>query len=208
MAITGYDYDYAGSGQITAVNIPGIAADNTFTGTQSFSGTINSSSTTTGTVKISGGLGVTQGIVANAVWGAAWNDLADLIVVPSYTKLEPGYAYCFNGTDYYKSPEYLASNFIGIHSDTAGFRMGYQENKKQLCVGVAGFILAYIDKEYSTGTPLTVTESGYLTEMKAEDLLKYPHRMVGTFWKKETAKKWGPKDQEIDVNGRMWIKVR
>lgn len=208
MAITGYDYNYTGNGEITTVNIPGLTSNNTFTGTQSFSGSVNSTSTSTGTVIINGGLGVTDGVIAGAVWGAIWNDLADCLVVPDDTKLEPGYAYCFDGEKYYKSDRYLADGFIGIHSDTAGFKMGYQENKNQFNVGVGGFILIYIDKEYETGTPLTITEGGMLTAIKEEDIVNNPHKIVGTFWKKEPKEKWGPKGQEVNVNGRCWIKIR
>ena len=208
MAITGYDYNYTSGGAVTTVNIPGTTANNTFTGGQSFLGNIQSTSTTTGTLKIAGGLGVTEGIIANEVWGAVWNDLADCIAVPEDTELEPGYAYCFDGQKYYKSTKYMDDGFIGIHSDTAGFSMGYKQTRKQLKAGIAGFILAYIDQEYPVGTPLTLTEGGKLTKIKEKDIPGNPHKIIGTFWKKEPAEKWGPKGQEVKVNGRYWIKVK
>lgn len=213
MAITGYDYNYTGDGKQTTVNIPGRTANNTgtgaFTGSQSFFGsTAAKSDLTAGTLVISGGLGVQNGVMANSVWGAVWNDLADCIIVPDDTELEPGYAYCFNGQKYYKSTKYMDDGFIGIHSDTAGFSMGKQSGKKQLQVGVAGFILVYVDKEYPVGTPLTLGDNGKLTKLKDEDILMNPHKIIATFWKKEPNRKWGPVGEEVEVNGRMWVKVR
>lgn len=208
MAITGYDYDYAGTGTIITVNIPGLAANNTFTGSQTFLGNENATNTTSGVVRITGGLGVSGGVMANEVWGAVWNDLADCLSVPEDTDLEPGYAYCFDGEHYYKSSKYMDDGFIGIHSDTAGFSMGYSQSRKQLKAGVAGFILTYIDQEYPIGTPLTIGENGKLTKIKNEDILGNPHKIIGTFWKKEPAEKWGPEGKEVLVNGRMWVKVK
>lgn len=208
MAITGYDYDYTGTGKTITVNLPGRTVNNIFTGTQTFLGNEVSSSTSTGTVVISGGLGVTQGIIADSVWGAVWNDLADCIKVPEDTLLDPGYAYCFNGEKYYKSTKYMDDGFIGIHSDTSGFALGKSFSEKQLQIGVAGFILTYVDQEYPVGTPLTITENGYLTKIKEKDILESPHKVIAVFWKSELQKTWGPKGKEIEVNGRMWVKIK
>ena len=85
--------------------------------------------------------------------------------------------------------------------------MGKRENEKQMNVAVAGFVLAYVDKEYSVGTPLTCKENGILTKLKEEDISKNPHKIVGTFWKAEPCEKWGAEGKEVEVNGRMWVKV-
>lgn len=199
-----YDND-----RVTQVDVPALSGNNTFTGTQTFIGNVNSSSTSTGTVKVSGGVGVTHNVVAGAVYNAVWNDLVDCIEVPEEIMLEPGYAYCFDGKTYYKSTKYLDDGFIGIHSDTAGFVMGDKANKKQLKAGVAGFILAYVDrKDYPVGTPLTVTKNGCLTAIKPEDSSKYSYKIVATFWKKEPNKFWGPENKKVIVNGRCWVKVK
>lgn len=97
---------------------------------------------------------------------------------------------------------------IGLHSDTAGFCMGRRTDVKQMYVGVAGFVLAYVDEEYPIGTPLTCGENGMLTKLKEEDISKNPHKIIGTFWKKEPSEKWGPVGKEVLVDGRMWVKVR
>lgn len=199
-----YAYDDAG----IPISVATLGGANTFTGPITFSNTTASTSTSTGAVVISGGLGVQGNIYGSKVWGCVWNDLADCIDVPENTDLEYGYCYCFDGENYYKSTGYLDDGIIGIHSDTAGFCMGKRENEKQMSVAVAGFVLAYVDKEYLVGTPLTCKENGVLTKLKEEDISKNPHKIVGTFWKTEPCEKWGAEGKEVEVNGRMWVKVR
>ena len=199
-----FAYDDAG----LPIAVATLDGANTFSGPITFSSTTASTSTSTGAVVISGGLGVQGNIYGSKVWGCVWNDLADCIEVPESTDLEYGYCYCFDGENYYKSTEYLNDGIIGIHSDTAGFCMGKKENEKQMNVAVAGFVLAYVDKEYSVGTPLTCKENGILTKLKEEDISKNPHKIVGTFWKTEPCEKWGAEGKEVEVNGRMWVRVK
>ena len=199
-----FAYDDAG----LPIAVATLDGANTFSGPITFSSATASTSTSTGAVVISGGLGVQGNIYGSKVWGCVWNDLADCIDVPESTDLEYGYCYCFDGENYYKSTEYLNDGIIGIHSDTAGFCMGKKENEKQMNVAVAGFVLAYVDKEYSVGTPLTCKENGILTKLKEEDISKNPHKIVGTFWKTEPCEKWGAEGKEVEVNGRMWVRVK
>ena len=146
-------------------------------------------------------------VVCSKVVGAVFNDLADSIPVDDDCNLEHGYCYCFDGEKYTKSSKYLDEGIIGIHSDTYGFKMGDEEGKKKMDVAVSGFVLAYVDKEYKPGTPLTCTENGYLTEIKREDKIEYPERIVATYWKNEPADEWGSKDGKVKVNGRKWVKI-
>ena len=146
-------------------------------------------------------------VLCSKVTGAVFNDLADSIPVDDDCNLEHGYCYCFDGEKYTKSSKYLDEGIIGIHSDTYGFKMGDEEGKKKMDVAVSGFVLAYVDKEYKPGTPLTCTENGYLTEIKREDKIEYPERIVATYWKSEPADEWGSDDRKVKVNGRKWVKV-
>ena len=98
----------------------------------------------------------------------------------------------------------MEQGVIGIHSDTAGMVMGSKPNTKELHCGVAGFCLAYVDKEYPVGTPLTCTDGGILTELKIEDMKRHPESLVATFYKKETKSKW----YGVFVDDRMWVKVK
>lgn len=142
------------------------------------------------------------------VHDAVWNDLIDLIPVDDACDLEFGKVYCFDGNHYYQSQEYMPAGLIGINSDTGGFVMGHKEGVKELQCSVAGFVLAYVDKEYPVGTPLTAGPDGYLTEMKLEDKPYYPERILATYWKSEPSKTWGNSLRQIQVNGRKWVKVK
>lgn len=142
------------------------------------------------------------------VHDAVWNDLIDLIPVDEECELEFGKVYCFDGNHYYQSQEYMPAGLIGINSDTGGFVMGHKEGVKELQCSVAGFVLAYVDKEYPVGTPLTAGPDGYLTEMKLEDKPYYPERILATYWKSEPSKTWGNSLRQVQVNGRKWVKVK
>lgn len=183
-------------------------AAQTFEGAKTFNDKTDSNAElTAGAVIIKGGLSVVKNIYAAAVHNAVWNDLADCIPVDDECKVEPGYCYCFDGEKYYKSSKYLDEGIIGIDSDTYGMNMGRKPNLNQMDVAVAGFVLAYVDKEYKPGTPLTCTENGYLTEIKKEDKIEYPERIVATYWKSEPADEWGSENRKVRVNGRKWVKV-
>lgn len=193
------DFDYRGRANTWS-------AVNTF----SSSSDVNSgSSTASGAIIASnGGIWAAGGIRGNKVYNAVWNDLADCIPVDDECELTPGYCYCFDGEKYYKSSKYLDDGIIGIHSDTYGMHMGYKDNCKQMDVAVAGFVLAYVDKEYPVGTPLTCTENGYLTQIERSDKMEYPEKIVATYWKNEPSEYWGGEKDKIKVNGRKWVKIK
>ena len=142
------------------------------------------------------------------ITGAVFNDLADAIPVGEGDVLEAGYCYGFDGEHYTKTSEYMQKSYIGIHSDTYGFKLGHEEGKEKLNVAVSGFVLAYVDKEYEVGTPLTCTSDGHLTEIKLEDKIKYPERVIATYWKNEPNEEWGPEGNKVRVNGRRWVKIK
>lgn len=159
------------------------------------------------------GVGVAKQVVGDNVYNAVWNDLIDCIEVPEDTELEYGYAYCTDGVNFYKAKSYMDPGYIGIHSDTAGFCMGDKGTSHQLKAAVAGFVLAYVDEDYAPGTPLTVTENGYLTKLKEEDMTSNPQALVGTYWKEEPFEYWGfekglTDNLLVEVNGRKWIRIK
>ena len=171
-------------------------------------GDVTSGSTSGALTVSAGGIYAKSGIKSDTgVYNAIWNDLADCIPVDDKCKVEPGYCYCFDGEKYYKSTKYLDEGIVGIDSDTYGMNMGRKPDLNQMDVAVAGFVLAYVDKEYKPGTPLTCTENGYLTEIKKEDKIEYPERIVATYWKSESADEWGSDSRRVKVNGRKWVKV-
>ena len=173
----------------------------TFGGEKTFSATTASSSTTTGAVKISGGLGVAGHIYAGAVHNAVWNDLVDCMEVPEDTSLEFGYCYSWKDDSVIKSSR-SSKNCIGIHSNTAGFVMG-EKKTKTIQAAVAGFVLAYVDKLYPEGTPLTWGDNGTLTKCSLLKRILHPERIIATFYKEEKEEKW----HNLPVSGRHWVKI-
>ena len=179
-------------------------------------GDINSSSpqrfTNTGsgsiipTVAVDGGCYFTGGIQATKIFNAVWNDLSDRIEID--IKPEPGYAYSLKNGHYQKTSKYMEQGYIGIHSDTSGFEMGGKDTEFELNTSVAGFVLAYVDKVYKPGTPLTVTKDGKLTKIRAIGRILHPEMVVATFWKPELKPTFGVKNGEVKVNGRMWVKIK
>ena len=147
-------------------------------------------------------------VEGDRITGAVFNDLVDAIPAGEGDVLEAGYCYGFDGEHYTKTSEYMQKSYIGIHSDTYGFKMGHEKGKEKLNVAISGFVLAYVDKEYEVGTPLTCTVDGCLTEIKLEDKIKYPERVIATYWKSESNEEWGPEGDKIKVNGRKWVKVK
>jgi len=201
---------YARGEKIVGTKVSLLNTENTFIQKNTFSATstVGVYSTEATIMVPNGGIVVSSGIKGSKVYGAVWNDLVDLIPVNSTCKLEYGKCYCFDGEKYYESRKYLDDGIIGIHSDTAGFEMGHKTGIKEMKCSVAGYVLAYVDKVYPVGTPLTCTENGYLTEIKKEDKINNPEKIVATFWKDEESEIWGSKDKEVSVNGRKWVKVK
>ena len=148
-------------------------------------------------------------ISASKIYHAVWNDITDAIEVQDDLDIEPGRVYCFDGENYHKSSKYAEKGIIGIHSDTAGDILGRKNRgKKELDIAIGGFVLAYVDKEYKPGTPLTCNSSGELTKARFMTRLLHSERVIATYWKNELDEMWGPRNSQIQVNGRKWVKIK
>lgn len=139
------------------------------------------------------------------VVGAVYNDIADYIEVEEGFEFTYGKVYV-RWVDYTvkKSTQYLEKGVIGIASDTYGFVLGEKEGVNQIPIAIGGWVLAYVDKVYLPGTPLTCMNDGYLTEIYQSDKEKYPERIVALYDRPEVNDMWNG----IVVNGRHWVKVR
>ena len=151
-------------------------------------------------------LTIAGNIYADRVYNSVYNDMAD------YQQLADKLVYgkCYVDT---KEGAKLATRrcqlgLMGVASDTYGFCLGKPKEDTHVPIGVAGWILAYVDKEYPTGIPLTNDENGNLTEMKIEEKRDYPERLIATYKKPEKNNVWGPKTAQIKVNGRHWVKIK
>lgn len=178
----------------------------TVTGQLKVTNTTASSSTTTGAVIVSGGVGVAGSVRAASVYGAVWNDYAE------YREAKEAFAagYCMSGGDdgkLYKTTQRL-QHCEGIVSDTFGFAIG--ETETCGCpLAVSGRVLAYpleSRKSFHCGDVVCAAEDGKVSKMSREEIKEYPDRIVGVVSEIPSYEKWGTGN--VEVNGRIWIKVR
>lgn len=207
---------YSDNGDAATLNSAKVYSDNYFlklsggtvTGVTSFTDTTASTSTTTGAVKISGGLGVAGDIYANKVYGAVWNDYAEYREGPDF--ILPGEVVCEKGDDTLALCNEDCAAGCYIVSDTFGFAIG-QTKKANLPVAVSGRVLAYTAEDRiiykdAIGCPVCGTKGGRIRLMTNGEAMQFPWKILGTVSSVPEYKTWGEK--EVEVNGRVWIKVR
>lgn len=151
-------------------------------------------------------LGTTVEFAAAKVWNAVWNDIVDfqllndrLVYGKCYFDTKEGAKICNT---------HCQLSVIGMASDTFGFAVGTGANKREVPIAIGGWVLAFVDKEYPCGTPLTNNDKGDLTEMLLKEKQNYPERLIAIYKKSEPNQTWGPEDKQIQVNGRHWVKVK
>jgi len=150
------------------------------------------------------GITADQQLVASKVWNAVWNDIVDFQELDD--KLRFGKCYYDSNTGAKICNKRCQKSVIGIASDTFGYALGAGNGKAP--IGVTGWVLAFVDKEYERGTPLTNDKVGNLTEMTLAEKQMYPERIVAIYKKKEAATTWGLEDKKVQVNGRHWVKIK
>ena len=145
-----------------------------------------------------------QEFIALKVWNAIFNDIAD------FQELDDELVY---GKCYYDTVNGAAicntrcqESVIGIASDTFGYALG--TGNGGVPIAISGWVLAFVDKEYRIGIPLTNNKYGTLTEMTLAEKQMYPERIVAIYKKKEPLKSWGPENKKIEVNNRHWVKIK
>lgn len=150
----------------------------------------------------------TQG---DSVTGAVWNDYAECREADT---IEPGYVLVETGDDTLTKSTERLSPFAGVSSDTWGFSQG-ETNKAKTPIAVAGRVLVYPWQDrnnYKPGDCVCAAPDGKVDIMTREEVIQYPDRIVGTVSSVPTYDKWGggeTADREpVDVDGRIWIKVR
>lgn len=206
------------AGYITITNADGTTKDvvvgtagsylptsgGTVTGQLKVTNTTASSSTTTGALIVSGGVGVAGSVYAASVYGAVWNDYAEY-----REPIEPIAAgYCVTCDDdgrLYKTSERL-QHCEGVVSDTFGFSIG--ETETATCpLAVAGRVLAYTDgSALYSGDAVCAAADGRVSKMSRDEIKEFPDRIVGIVSEIPNYKVWGTGN--VDVDGRVWIKVR
>ena len=170
---------------------------------------VDSSSTTTGTMVVTGGVGVSGNIYAANVYGAVWNDFAEFREGPANI---PGYVFSEVGDDTIELSHRRLQPGSMICSDTYGFAIG-ETDKAITPIAVAGRVLAYTmeDREeyrYHIGGFVGASENGRVTIMTPDEVMNYPESIIGTISAVPDYDEWGAEGHKVRVDGRVWIKVK
>lgn len=186
------------------------------TGAQSMAGalsitdTTESSSTSTGALKVSGGIGCAKVIRANKVYNAVWNDYAEC----RETEAEEGGRCVYETGGRMKLTDHRLMAGCRLTSDTFGFCMGETE-KARTPIAVAGRVLAYPyrDKnEYYLGAAVCSAPGGTVDLMTRGEIQMWPDKIVGYVSEIPQYEEWVGGNKEnpahVKVNGRIWIYVR
>lgn len=145
-------------------------------------------------------------LYATRVYNAVWNDIVDFIEIAEHTHIEYGRVYIRQEDGTISLAQKRGdSRAIGIASDTYGLAMGQDETKPQMPIAIGGFVLAYVDQEYPTGTPLITNYGGELTKADLFTRVLHPERILATYYRSEKEDTW---NTQVLVNSRAWVKVK
>ena len=147
----------------------------------------------------------------DSVTGAVWNDYAECREADT---IEPGYVLVETGDDSLTKSIERLSPFAGVSSDTWGFSQG-ETDKAKTPIAVAGRVLVYPYQNrnnYKPGDCVCAAPGGTIDIMTREEVIQWPDRIVGTVSAVPNYDAWGGGEQAdrdpVQVNGRIWIKVR
>ena len=146
-------------------------------------------------------------------YGAVWNDYAEFRETKE--DIEPGRCIRELGDDTLELTTERLMRGCEIVSDTFGFAIG-QTEKAKTPTATSGRVLAYLyeDREEAKqkiGWPVCSGPNGTVSIMTEEEEERYPSRIIGTISAVPDYKIWHGGDegkQDIQVNGRIWIRVR
>ena len=172
-------------------------------------------------------LSINNAISASKVWGAVWNDYAEFRITKD--TIEPGRCIKEVGDDTLILTTQRLERGCEIVSDTFGFAIGATEEAKTP-TATSGRVLAYpyeSREEFAAhiGWPVCSGPNGTVSIMTEEEEEKYPSRIIGTIsavpdyeiWHAgsdqpeqdtDTGEITYPGRRDIEVNGRVWIRIR
>lgn len=147
-------------------------------------------------------------VTANQVFGAVWNDYAE------YRELngtaQPGRCVVENGADILMWSQDRLMPCAYIISDTFGFAIGKTETAN-VPVAVAGRVLAYTDEpreQFKLGDVVCSGRFGTVSKMTRKEIMMYPERIIGTVACVPNYDSWGIDDKQVQIDNRIWIKLK
>ena len=144
-------------------------------------------------------------ISAERVFNAVFNDYAEY---RSTIDLEPGRVVIDNDDGSLSCANARLIPGAQVISDTFGHSMGETENAKTP-IAVAGRVLVYPyqpRENYHAGMAVCSAPNGTVDIMTREEIREYPDCIIGIVSEIPQYDTWGTTN--VEVNGRIWIKVR
>lgn len=139
------------------------------------------------------------------VKGAVWNDYAEYR--QGQKVYQPGTCVIEVGDDtLIESTERLQGGAL-IVSDTFGFAIGETDEAKTP-IATSGRVLAYTfepRESYLPGDPVCSGPNGTVSKMTEQEVMMYPHKMIGTVSSIPDYEEWGT--GKVKVDGRIWIQI-
>ena len=146
-----------------------------------------------------------RNLKANKVFNAVFNDYAECRTT---IDLEAGRVVIDKDDGSLVCSEERLIPGAQIISDTFGHSMGYDE-EHQTHLAVAGRVLAYPyqpRENYHAGMAVCSAPEGTVDIMTREEIKEYPDCIIGIVSEIPNYERWGT--DQVEVNGRIWIKVR
>ena len=161
--------------------------------------------TLTGSITTRGGIAAGKSIKGYQVHAAVFNDYAEYRQTDSQ---EPGRCVIEVGDGNMTLSSKRLQPGANIVSDTFGFSIG-ETYLAQTPIAVCGRVLAYPleDKQtYEPGDAVCSGPNGTISKMTREEIREWPDRIIGYVSEIPNYEIWG--SDQVEVNGRIWIKIK
>ncbi len=191
------DGNIEASGTISITNVN----DGT-TGTYAGNDTIGS---TAASIRTNGGIYAAKNIWAAKVFNAVFNDYAEYRTT---IDLKPGRVVVDNDDGSLSCASERLQPGAQVISDTFGHAMG-GTSECQTPLAVAGRVLVYpyqARENYHAGMAVCSAPNGTVDIMTREEIKEYPDCIVGIVSEIPQYETWG--SDNVNVNGRIWIKIK
>ena len=212
LSLTGNDSGISSSGAIIITNTteaqrknPLVAEGNATNSPNYTTDNISNLSYLAGSIKTLGGISAAKHIMGKKLFGAVFNDYAEYRQTDSAA---PGRCVTEVGDGNMILSIKRLQPGANIVSDTFGFAIG-ETTFAQTPIAVCGRVLAYPfeDKEiYEPGDAVCSGPNGTISKMTREEIKEWPDRIVGYVSEIPTYEYWG--SDKVEVNGRIWIKIK
>lgn len=158
-----------------------------------------------GSIITAGGIAASKNIMAKRVYAAVFNDYAEC---RKTINLKPGRVVIDNDDGSLSCANARLLPGAQVISDTYGNLIGEMPDT-QTPIAVSGRVLVYTyqsRENYHAGMAVCSAPNGTVDIMTRKEIREYPDCIIGIVSEIPHYKKWGT--DQVDVNGRIWIKIK